>query len=119
MHPTLFCKKEILQNNHYDSFFLRSQDFELWLRLINIYNFDIIEEYLLNYRIPNHSNIESRIDKIQKSTYWAIKILNKNISIYILNLHFWIFYIKTLLIYLIIRLPKKIINLFILIKDEL
>ena len=119
VHPTLFCKKEILSQNMYNPLFMRTQDYELRLRIISKYKFDIIEYNLLEYRIPDESDINSRINKIKKSTYWAIKALNTNIKIHILNLFFWIFYLKILVMYLTIRMPKKIINFIILINDKL
>jgi len=57
---------------------MRSQDFELWLRLIWKYKFDIVEDILLDYRVPNIENLTERVNKIKKSTYWTLKALHKN-----------------------------------------
>lgn len=118
VHPTLFCKKDILKENNYDNTFMRSQDFELWLRLIWKYKFDVIDDMLLDYRVPNTENFKERISKIKKSTYWTLKALHKNIWKYIFNLSFWLFYIKTWMLYLIARIPKKLIRFLINLKDK-
>lgn len=118
VHPTLFCKKEILQENQYDEYFIRTQDFELWMRLIKKYKFRIVENELLDYRIPNQWSIEDRLNKLKKSTYWAIEALNKNMKLYILNLNFWMFYLKIILLWIIVRLPTKLLRKIINIKDK-
>lgn len=118
VHPTLFCKKDILERNAYDNKFMRSQDFELWLRLIWKYKFDIVEDILLDYRVPNIENLTERVNKIKKSTYWTLKALHKNMWTYIFNLNFWMFYIKTWILYLIARTPKKLIKCLVKLKDK-
>lgn len=79
-HPTLMAKKDILVGNPYDPSFRRSQDFELWLRLIcDGRKFAILAESLLEYRIPACVDTKTRVRKVRQSTYWTLKALWKHI----------------------------------------
>jgi glycosyltransferase involved in cell wall biosynthesis len=69
VHPTLFCKREVLLDNLYDESFEKAQDFELWLRLIGRYKFSIIEKSLLNYNINYYKSNRGNIVNMEKYIY--------------------------------------------------
>ncbi len=50
VHPTLFARGSVLRKNLYDPLFRRSQDTELWLRLIGSTRFAVLPEVCLLYR---------------------------------------------------------------------
>lgn len=51
VHPSVFIRRNILDENLYDSRFRYAQDYELWVRLSKITNFENIKEALLLYRV--------------------------------------------------------------------
>ena len=120
VHPTLFCKSEVLKKNLYDKNFRRAQDFELWCRLIGKdYKFDIIEDKLLKYRLPSEGSVDSRIKKVKGFNYWTLKALIKHYSTYKFNLRFNERLTKESLIYISLLLPIKFIKTLIFLKDKI
>jgi hypothetical protein len=69
IHPSIMGKSSTYKKNQYDPSFYRSQDLELWLRIMNNCTFAVLEKPLVLYRVPNPGDAVSRIYKIQKSTY--------------------------------------------------
>lgn len=118
VHPTLFGKSKVLKKVLYDPNFIRAQDFELWLRTIKKYNFDMIEEILLKYRVPSKDSYDMRILKLKKVSYWGIKGMNKNMKNYIFNLNFWKYYFELLSFKFILLFPESFLKKLILIKDR-
>jgi hypothetical protein len=117
IHPTLFCKSEILKKNKYDKKQKRSQDFELWIRLISKgYNFDLIEKKLLKYRIPSYKNLDNRINKIINFNKYALMVLKNNKNLKYFN-NYYFFYFKFLILFYFLKLPKRFIKVLVLIKD--
>jgi len=97
VHPSLCCKREVLKNNLFDTSQIRSQDFELWIRLISKnYNFDLIKETLLDYRLLDNLDYYLRIKKDSQSYYYGFKALNKNFKKIILFDFWYFFYFKSL-----------------------
>lgn len=69
IHPSIMGKSTTYKKNNYDPSFYRSQDLELWLRILKNAQFAVLEKPLLLYRVPDPGDITSRIYKIQQSTY--------------------------------------------------
>ena len=119
VHPTLFCKSKILKNNFYDKNQKKSQDFELWIRLMKKdFKFDVIEEFLLKYRIPSKNLLEERIKKVRDYNFWTLKALKKNFKESKNLDSFYKFYIKKIFLYFFLKLPEKFIKYSIIIKDK-
>lgn len=119
VHPSLMAKSEFLKKMKYDGKFERSQDFELWLRCIGNCNFDLVEKVLLRYKISNKDDIKGRIRKVGNFNLWTLKALNKNFQKHFYNYNFLVFYIKTLTIYLLLKItPKLLIGFIVKIKDK-
>jgi glycosyltransferase involved in cell wall biosynthesis len=51
-HPSLFCRREVLLQNHYDSRYEKIEDYELWTRLaMQGYKMGNCPDVLLHYRV--------------------------------------------------------------------
>lgn len=119
IHPVLMCKSKVLKKEKYDPNFRKSQDFELWLRTLNKYDYDILDEILMNYRIPNKEDNKKRIVKVKNWNYWTLKALNKNLKYFIKSIYFWRFYLKTLFYYFGMRIPINCLHLLMKMKDKI
>ncbi|CAB3290095.1 Glyco_trans_2-like domain-containing protein [Methanocaldococcus lauensis] len=119
VHPTLMAKSEILKKNKYDENQKRSQDFELWMRLITKgYKFDIIEEFLLKYRVLKE-NYRSRIKKQIEYSKYSLKALWKHKKYYWKNIYYWNNFLWHFSIFLSIKIvPKKILTILIKLKGR-
>ena len=119
VHPTLMVKYTILKNNKYDESQKNSQDFELWMRLITKgYKFDVVEEFLLKYRIPNKENSGKRIKKQQRYSYYSLKALWKNKKYYWKDINFWKTFLWHLSVILFIKItPKPLLKKLIHLKN--
>jgi GT2 family glycosyltransferase len=55
-HPTVMFRKEVIENGfYYDESFLKAEDLELWLRLINNgYKISNVSDTLLSYRVDGN-----------------------------------------------------------------
>lgn len=77
MHPTVMAKIEWYRNNKYstESYAIRAEDYELWIRSFSNTKFYNLEDELLFYREGNsiHKEIDSQIKTYQSS----IKIIKK------------------------------------------
>jgi len=51
IHPTVMARKSFFVDNPYNDQLNRAEDYDLWLRTYNRYNFSIIPEALLFYRV--------------------------------------------------------------------
>ncbi len=115
IHPTLMAKREVLTKERYDERFLRSQDFELWMRTLPKYRFWVMREKLLHHKIPNSADYKGRTRKMKIMTSWAMKGLNKNMRLYRTSLSYWGFYAKTLTLFVAVRLPASVLKIILLI----
>lgn len=119
-HPTAMIKKEVLQEYKYDENFLRSQDLDLWLRLILAKKkFCIIDEPLLKYRIHHNVSIEDRISRQRGYANYGVKIFFKHFKSFWTLPAFWFFGFKKMGYFLILSLPMSLLNFLIKIKDFL
>jgi glycosyltransferase involved in cell wall biosynthesis len=118
VHPTLIAKSKVLKKK-YDENQKKSQDFELWIRLMTKnYKFDIIEEFLLKYRVPKE-NHEKRIKKQLNYSEYSLRALWKNKKYYWSNIYFWKNFLWHLsMVLFIIVVPKFLIKMIIYIKDR-
>jgi len=120
VHPSMVVKSEILKKLKYDEKLIRSQDYDFWVRcMANNYKFDVIEEFLLKYRIPNRDNYLSRIQRQKLYSYYTLKTHWKNKKHFYNNICFWKVFFYNLTIYLfIISMPIFILKILIDIKDN-
>lgn len=119
VHPTLLIKKEILMENPYDENNRGAEDFELWMRLISKgYHFDILEKFLLKYRIPKE-DYEQRIKKQLNYSKYSLKALWKNRASYWKNIYYWKLLIHNLSLFLFINImPDTFLERIIYLKDK-
>jgi glycosyltransferase involved in cell wall biosynthesis len=104
IHPTLFCKKSVLVKNNYDSQYLKAQDFELWLRLIDKYNIEIIEEILLNYTVSRGINTKSSAIKNLMQIKFGILALLKNFKKYMYLVNYYLLMIKFIILFVLFNI---------------
>ncbi|WP_272995632.1 glycosyltransferase [Paraglaciecola agarilytica] len=78
-HPTAMFNMNVLAkcDIKYDSDFNKTEDYELWTRLINITQIGILSEALFQYRIHSES-ITSKSSDEQRNT--AVRAIMKNLS---------------------------------------
>ncbi len=119
VHPTLMARCEVLRKNKYDEN-QGSEDFELWMRLIvKDYKFDVIEEFLLKYRIPR-GNYRKRIKKQLNYSKNSLRALWKNKKYYWDNIYFWKCFLWHLsMVLFIMIMPKFLIKSIIYLKDKI
>lgn len=67
VHPSMMVRKEVLENDSFDSKWLHIEDFELWTRLASKGKIANLEESLLKYRWHN-SNISTKYADIQEQS---------------------------------------------------
>ena len=117
VHPTLIARSEVLKKK-YDENQKKSQDFELWIRLMTKnYKFDIIEEFLLKYRVPKE-NHEKRIKKQLNYSKYSLRALWKNKKYYWSNIYFWKNLLWHLSMVLFIKImPNFMIKILIYLKE--
>ena len=71
-HPTVMLKSSVLKNHSYSDIFLYAEDYELWVRLMYVYNLKCanLKERLFYYRVfKNQSsfvNSEKQVEKVMK-----------------------------------------------------
>lgn len=104
-HPLQFAKANLMKKYKYDSSLLRGEDWDLWLRTFRKYNYAIIPEVLMDYTLPQHEKIRSRILKGKKCSYWSFMGLNRHVMEYSNTRSFWLFYFDSLKRFLFFRLP--------------
>ncbi|MBW9221130.1 glycosyltransferase [Methanothermococcus sp. SCGC AD-155-M21] len=119
IHPSVMIKTEILKGLKYNENLLRSQDYDLWIRcILNNYNFDIIEEFLLKYKVVKE-NIEKRIKKQRNYSKYSTFILWRHMGYFYNNIYFWkdFFFHISMYIFLTV-VPKGLIRELAKIKDK-
>lgn len=89
VHPTLMARTELMKRHPYDPSFRRSQDLELWLRLIGLANFAVLPEVVLLYRVPSANDADTRIDKVVTWSRSAGRALAKHRARYQSNPAYW------------------------------
>jgi len=121
VHPSMMIKSDILKKIKYDEGLIRSQDYDLWIKCIaKNYKFDVIEEFLLKYRIPNRNNYLSRIRRQKLYSYYTLKTHWRNRKYFYNNVYFWKVFFWNFATYLLITLtPTFILKILIDIKDRL
>lgn len=118
VHPSMMVKTEIMKELKYDPNFVRSQDYEFWLRALGKwYNFELLEKPLIKYRTYTFT-YEKRIQKeIMFSKYTFLAHI-KNLRFFLSNF----FYIKRMIIafcmYVTLSLtPDSILTKYLKYKD--
>lgn len=109
--PLAFAKRSVLSKLMYDSVFLRSSDWDLWLRAINDYNFKVLPRLMLDYRVPGSFTIQERISRSKKDSYWSFRAVNKNFRLHFLNGWFIALYFRVFLRFVFFTLPTKVLYL--------
>jgi len=71
-HPTFMAKREVFQDHKYEDVY--SEDYALWVMLIDKFQFANIQEVLLKYRAHSHQTTILH-DDLQKENYIRIKTL--------------------------------------------
>ena len=120
IHPTIFAKNKVLKNNLYDERQTKSQDYELWMRLMaKNYKFDIIQEFLLKYRIPKE-NYKKRIKKQLEYSKNSVRALWKNKKYFWNNIFFWKNFMWHLTMIIFIKsIPTFLMEKLVYLKDKL
>lgn len=78
-HPSVMIRKEYFEKvGLYDESIRYAQDYELWLRGVNLFNYANLEEPLIKYRESSNYEIEV-LRKRKKTTYYACKARLKSI----------------------------------------
>lgn len=69
-HPTVMIKKSFLEKTgiRYDENFLTSQDYDLWARASHKGNIEVLDEFLLLYRIHGGQITEKKKQRVRKYT---------------------------------------------------
>ncbi len=123
IHPSLLARREVLQELQYDQNsdqkaknFIQ-EDFELRLRALKKYKIGIIEKKLIKYRVQNPNNIKTRLKKQKTYNIWTINTLKKHFSEYKHNPYYWIFRIKSLIIYVWCKIPLPLLTLILQYKN--
>ncbi|MBD3280437.1 glycosyltransferase [Candidatus Dojkabacteria bacterium] len=90
LHPSLFTSRDLLVSFGYDDSFLRSQDFDLWLRAIaaNV-TFRVLPKTLLKYRIPCKSSWPARLKRMRNYAKYSIRVMQKNYPHYRRSFEYW------------------------------
>ena len=120
IHPCVFAKSKVLKNNPYDENQTKSQDYELWMRLMaKDYKFDIIEEFLLKYRISKE-NYKKRIKKQLEYSKNSLRALWKNKKYFWNNIFFWKNFMWHLTMIIFIKsIPTFLMEKLVYLKDKL
>lgn len=100
VHPSVLVRSDVLRSMGGYRNFKRSQDYDLWLRMKSAgCNIVILDEYLLKYRIRNHSlsnkyRLEQfYINEYQRKLYWERdkkgidSFSEENVDVYIQKKH--------------------------------
>lgn len=92
VHPTVIMRKNVIvESGGYDERFVKAQDYGLWCKLIQKYNFVVDSRVVLNYRIHDQqasiaaSSLQKECANLIRSEY-AKNLLVKNRDIELLNL---------------------------------
>jgi hypothetical protein len=109
-HPTMMCKSQVLKFLGYDEVFIRSQDYEFWMRALAIgYKFAYIQEPLIQYRLTRNDTVK----RLQKELLWnkyTLKAHQKNIKAFKTNVYFWKKTVKVALVFfLLLIIPHKLL----------
>ncbi len=118
-HPSMMVKSNILKSLKYDEKLIRSQDYDFWIRcMANNYAFDVIEKFLLKYRVPME-DYKQRIKKQFKYSKYSVIALWKNKKYFWKNIYFWKKFFWNLSMMLFIKLtPNFILTKLIYFKDK-
>jgi glycosyltransferase involved in cell wall biosynthesis len=105
LHPTVMFRKEVLEKGfYYDETFLKAEDLELWLRLINNgYKISNVPDTVLSYRVDGNF-VYKRVGENFAYNYKARK---KNFS---WRIPFWSL-VSILISKIYTILPKRVINI--------
>jgi glycosyltransferase involved in cell wall biosynthesis len=105
IHSTMLVKSAILKELKYDPAFVRSQDYEFWLRcLAKGYLFDAVDEPLISYRIPALRNVDERIRKQFLYGKYGAKAFWKNFPHFAINGYYLWAYARYILFYIAIKM---------------
>ena len=119
VHPSMMIKTEILKKLKYNEKLFSSEDYDLWIRcVLNNYNFDVVEEFLLKRRLVIE-NIEKRIKKQRNYSEYSTLILWRYMGYFYNNIYFWkdLFFHISMYIFLTV-VPKGLIRELAKIKDK-
>jgi glycosyltransferase involved in cell wall biosynthesis len=118
-HPTGFFKRTVFAVEHYDPNFKRAQDVDLWIRLLAAgYQFGIVPQSLLQYRIYRNQSATDRITRQSAYAMYGFKIVKKHFARYWKKPVFWRFVLKWTswrLFYLM--MPKSVLWAILKLKD--
>ncbi|MFT7615543.1 MAG: glycosyltransferase involved in cell wall biosynthesis [Candidatus Woesearchaeota archaeon] len=117
VHPALMAKAHPFIQDGYDPSFIRSQDYELWLRAIPKRTFGVVEEVLLDYTVSDQKDAKRRIQKMFTNNKMRLRALFKHMSTYSGNLGFWKIYIHTVCLFIVLRFPTWLLVQLIKFKD--
>lgn len=116
-HPTAFAKRAVF-DERYDEQFMRSQDLDLWLRLMKRdIRFDIVPEVLLKYRLYRNETVEKRIARQRGYAHYGFKVALKHVKNFWASPFFWLFFFKRLGYAAILLVPQSVLALVVRTKD--
>ena len=120
-HPTGFINANVFKQERYDPAFVKGQDVELWLRLLQKdFTFCIIPEKLLLCRL--HRTIESRkrLHRQKGYAYYGLKLIRKHFKTLWHIPAFWWYMLKRYAYYvLLFCIPEQILFLLMRVRDTL
>ena len=62
IHPSMMFRREVFEENYFDPRLTRTQDYELWLRILTRYEMSNIPDALLGYRLHGENSSKKRIN---------------------------------------------------------
>lgn len=118
-HPTGFIKTNVFSKECYDSNLNKSQDMDLWLRLLDYdLDFCVIDKKLLKRRLYRNSSLERRLKRQRDRAKYEVKVFLKHLSNLWKIPMFWYWGIVKLSYYSLLYLtPAKILFFAIKVKD--
>ena len=119
VHPSMMIKTEILKRLKYNENLFSAEDYDLWIRcILNNYNFDVIEEFLLKRRLVI-KNIKKRLIKQRACSKYSALVLWRYKKYFYKDPHFGKAFFFHLFMYIFsIVAPEGLINELIKIKDK-
>ncbi len=118
VHPTLMARTALMQQNQYDPTFRRSQDLELWLRLIGKTTFAALPRVLLYYRVPSNEDVKTRVEKVITWSRSANRALAMHQAQYKGNFAFWRRRMNLTALATLRYLPRPLVTGVLTIKDK-
>jgi len=111
VHPTGFFKTELLQANPYDESLQRSQDLELWLRLVRLgYKLAIVPEILLMYRLYPNASLEKRIKRQRGYSKYGLQVALGQFKFFWRYIVYYRFLVSRLLYWCVTHLPSWLLK---------